>query len=42
MKEKLIKCTIRTLSGLLVECELSPKTIKELKIKNLVSFHKIK
>ena len=41
MKENLIKCTVRTSSGLIVECELSPKTIKELKTKNLVSIHKI-
>ena len=42
MKENLIKYTIRTLNGLIVECELSPETIKELKNKNLVSVHKIK
>lgn len=42
MKENLIKCTIKTLNGLIVECELSPETIKELKNKNLVSVHKIK
>lgn len=42
MKENLIKCTVRTSSGLIVECELSPETIKELKNKNLVSVHKIK
>lgn len=42
MQEKLIKCTVRTSSGLIVECELSPKTIKELKNFNLVSVHKIK
>ena len=41
MKENLIKCTVRTSSGLIVECELSPKTIKELKTKNLVSVYKI-
>lgn len=42
MKENLIKCTVRTSNGLIVECELSPETIKELKNKNLVSVHKIK
>ena len=41
MKENLIKCIVRTSSGLIVECELSPETIKELKIKNLVSVRKI-
>lgn len=41
MKENLIKCTVRTSSGLIVECELSPEIIKELKTKNLVSIHKI-
>ena len=33
MKENLIKCTVRTSSGLIVECELLPETIKELKTK---------
>lgn len=42
MQENLIKCTVRTSSGLIVECELSPETIKELKNKNLVSVHKTK
>ncbi len=42
MKENLIKCTVRTSSGLIVECELSPETIKELKNKNLASIRKIK
>ena len=41
MKENLIKCTVRTSSGLIVECELSPNTINELKNKNLVSVYKI-
>lgn len=41
MKENLIKCTVRTSSGLIVECEISPKTIKELKTKNLISVYKI-
>lgn len=42
MKENLIKCIVRTSSGLVVECELSPETIKELKNNNLVSVRKIK
>ena len=42
MKENLIKCTVRTLGGLIVECELSQETIKKLKNINLVSVHKIK
>lgn len=42
MKEKLIKCTIRTLNGLIIECELSQETIKELKSDYLVSVRKIK
>lgn len=41
MKENLIKCTVRTQNGLIVECEISPETIKELKTNNLVSVHKI-
>lgn len=41
MKENLIKCTVRTSSGLIVECELSPETIKKLKSGNLVSIYKI-
>lgn len=41
MEEKLIKCTVRTSNGLIIECELSPETIKELKTKNLVSVRKI-
>lgn len=41
MKENIIKCTVRTSSGLIVECELLSKTIKELKNKNLVSVYKI-
>lgn len=41
MKENLIKCTVRTSNGLIIECELSPEIIKELKTKNLVSVHKI-
>lgn len=41
MKEKIIKCTIRTKNGLIIECELSQETIKELKNDYLV-FRKIK
>ena len=41
MKENLIKCTVRTSSGLIVECELTDETIKELKTKNLLSVYKI-
>ena len=42
MQENLIKCTVRTSSGLIVECEITPDTIKELKTNNLVSVRKIK
>lgn len=42
MEEKLIKCTVRTSNGLIIECELTGETIKELKNKNLVSVYKIK
>lgn len=41
MKEVLIKCTVRTSNGLIVECELTTGTIKKLKSINLVSVHKI-
>lgn len=41
MKENLIKCTARTENGLIVECELSHETIKELKTKNLVLVRKV-
>lgn len=41
MEEKLIKCTVRTSSGLIIECKLTGETIKELKNKNLVSVRKI-
>ncbi len=41
MKENLIKCTVKTEHNLIVECELTPVTIKELKIKNLVTVRKI-
>ena len=33
---KLVKATVRTANGLLVECELTLKTIKELKKNNFV------
>ena len=41
MKENLIKCTVITENGLIVECELSHETIKKLKTKNLVSVRKV-
>lgn len=37
---ELVKTTVRTTNGLIVECELTPKTIKELKICNHVSVRK--
>lgn len=40
MKENMIKCTVRTENGLIIECELSHDTIKKLKTKNLVSVRK--
>lgn len=42
MKENLIKCTVRTSNGLIIECKLTTNTIKELKSKNLVSVLKVK
>lgn len=42
MKEKLIKCTVKTLNGLIIECELSQETIEKLKSENLLSVRKIK
>ena len=42
MKENLIKCTVRTENGFIIECELSHNTIKELKTKYLVSVRKVK
>lgn len=33
--------TVRTGNGLIVECELTPKTIKELKTNNMVSVRKL-
>lgn len=41
MEENLIKCSIRTENGLIVECELSYETIKELKTNNFVSVRKV-
>lgn len=41
MKENLIKCTVKTSNGLIIECEISPETINKLKTKNLISVHKI-
>ena len=41
MKENLIKCTVKTSNGLIIECEISSDTIKKLKTKNLISVHKI-
>lgn len=38
---ELVKVTVRTCNGLIVECELTPKTIKELKTENLVSVRKL-
>lgn len=42
MKENLIKCTVRTSGGLIVECEISQETFEKLKSINLVSIRKIK
>ena len=42
MEENLIKCTVRTENGFIIECELSHNTIKKLKIENLVSVRKVK
>lgn len=41
MKGNLIKCSVRTGNGLIVECELSDETIKELKTKNFVSVRNV-
>ena len=38
---ELVKVTIRTANSLIVECELTSKTIKELKTENLVSVRKL-
>ena len=37
---ELVKVTVRTINGLIVECELSSKTIEELKTENKVSVRK--
>ena len=37
---KLIKVTVRTANGLIVGCEMTPKTIEELKTKKEVSVRK--
>lgn len=42
MKENLIKCTVKTEHNLIIECELSPETIKKLRTINLVSVREIK
>ena len=41
MKKNLIKCKVKTENGLIVECELSDETIRELKTKYFVSVHKV-
>ncbi len=38
---ELVKATVRTANGLIVECELTLKTIKELKVWNEVSVRKL-
>ena len=38
---KLVKVTVRTDNGLIVECELKPQTIKELTVKNRVSVREL-
>ena len=37
---ELVKATVRKANGLIVECELTTKTIKELKTENDVSVRK--
>lgn len=37
----MIKCIVKTANGLVVECELTPETIKELKTKNFVFVKKL-
>ena len=37
----LVKVTVRTSNGLIVECELKPQTIEELKTKNRVSVREL-
>ena len=39
---ELVKATVRTANGLIVECELTPETIKELKADYQVSVRRIK
>ena len=39
---ELVKVTVRTANGLIVKCELAPKTITELKTENEVSVRKIR
>ena len=41
IKENLIKCTVKTSNNLIVECEISSETIKELKTEYLVSVREI-
>lgn len=41
MKEKLIKCTVKTANGFIFECELSYDTIFKLQIINRVSVREI-
>ena len=36
-----VKVTVRTRNGLIVECELTPQTTKDLKTENLVSVRKL-
>ena len=38
---KLVKVTVRTGNGLIVECELKPQTIKELQVLNRVSVREL-
>lgn len=38
---KLVKATVRTSNGLIVECELKSQTIEELKAKNRVSVREL-
>ena len=38
---ELVKVTVITANGLIVECKLTPKTIKELKKNNFVFVKKI-
>ena len=37
----MVKCIVKTANGLIVECELSSETIKELKTNNFVFVKKI-